>query len=357
MFYKNILRPLLFRRDPEKIHDVAMNVLKTFQPVSKLVQPYFQVKSTALSQNLWTLTFQNPVGLAAGFDKYARALSSWEHLGFGFTEIGTITGREQSGNPKPRLFRLPEDRALINRFGFNNDGAQKSAFRFAEWRKNTNFTIPIGINIGKSKSVDLDQAMDDYLFSFEKLYSYADYFVVNVSSPNTPNLRQLQDGKFLREILSLLEKSNTHHKPILVKIAPDLTWEQVDEVIQVVTDTKIHGIIATNTTILRDGLSSKNAAETGGLSGMPVKNRSTEIIRHIFENTKGKIKIIGVGGIFTGDDAYEKIKAGASLIQIYTGFIYEGPSACKNINTRILELMKRDGFRNISEAIGKEPNG
>lgn len=363
--YKSLIRPFLFQFDSESVHDFVLSRLAHGHTFLKYFKKSFQVNDPALVQTLFNIPFQNPIGLAAGFDKFAKAIPVWNYLGFGFAEIGTVTGMEQPGNNRPRLFRLKKDEALINRFGFNNAGALKTASTLALWKtKKLLHSIPVGINIGKTKIVELKKAKDDYLFSFEKLWAYGDYFVVNVSSPNTPNLRELQDKSFLTDILQILTETNNRHcasagqtpKPILVKIAPDLSLTQIDEVLQVIESTKIHGIVATNTTIERNGLLSDSLLknETGGLSGKPLKKKSTEIIRHIYASTQGKIVIIGVGGIFNGDDAYEKIKAGASLVQIYTGFIYEGPAVCKKIHQRLIELVKRDGFKNIAEAVGKE---
>lgn len=362
--YKNLIRPVLFQLDSESIHDLVLNRLAHHHNVIRYFQDSFQVNDPILAQILFDKTFQNPIGLAAGFDKFAKAIPVWNYLGFGFSEIGTITGEEQSGNERPRLFRLKKDEALINRFGFNNAGALKTASTLAFWEhKELLHGIPIGINIGKSKIVQLEKAKDDYLFSFEKLWAYGDYIVVNVSSPNTPNLRELQDQSYLTEIMRILIDANLKlsalsgqkPKPIFVKIAPDLSYSQIDEVLNVIETTKISGIVATNTTIERNLLRSRAdlTNESGGLSGKPLKKRSTDIIRHIYSSTRGKILIIGVGGIFSGDDAYEKIKAGASLVQLYTGFIYEGPMVCKKANKKLIELVKRDGFKNISEAIGQ----
>jgi dihydroorotate dehydrogenase len=362
--YKSLIRPFLFQFDSETVHEFALRKLAKHYQWLRLFQRAFQFHDPILTQNLFNKTFPNPVGLAAGFDKFAIGIPAWNYLGFGFSEIGTITGLEQPGNPRPRLFRLKKDEALINRFGFNNSGAEKAAAQLDHWEKEGLLhTIPVGINIGKSKIVELDHAKEDYLTSFEKLWPYGDYFVVNVSSPNTPNLRELQDKAFLTDILILLSEKNTRlshenkipPKTILVKIAPDLSLSQIDDVISVVETTGIDGIVATNTTIERNDLRSDPTltGETGGLSGKPLGKRSTEIIRYIYNVTQGKIKIIGAGGIFTAKDAYKKIRAGASLVQIYTGFIYEGPGICRRINKKLAALLKRDGFKNILEAVGR----
>ncbi|KAB2878560.1 quinone-dependent dihydroorotate dehydrogenase [bacterium] len=363
--YKKLIRPLLFQFDSESVHDFILNRLDHNGAFLSYFKKSFQVNDPILNQSIFNRHFPNPIGLAAGFDKYAKAIPAWNYLGFGFAEIGTVTGQEQSGNERPRLFRLKKDQALINRFGFNNAGALKTSTALELWKiKNLLHAIPLGINIGKTKVVELEKAKEDYLLSFETLWTYGDYFVVNVSSPNTPNLRELQDKSFLTDIIQILTESNSRlskisgqlPKPILVKIAPDLNLSQIDDVLQVIESTKISGIVATNTTIERNNLRSDPhlSKEAGGLSGKPLKKRSTEIVRHIYASTQGKILIIGVGGIFTGDDAFEKIKAGASLLQIYTGFIYEGPMVCKKINKRLIELVKRDGFKNITAVVGKE---
>ena len=362
--YKQFIRPILFRFDSESVHDFVIKRLEQHCRLLKTFRSVFQFNHPALHQNVFSRNFVNPVGLAAGFDKFAQGVPVWDSLGFGFAEIGTITGQEQPGNERPRLYRLIKDEALINRFGFNNPGSEKAARTLKAWdEKKILHSIPLGVNIGKTKTVELERAKDDYLLSFEKLWLYADYFVVNVSSPNTPNLRELQDKKFLTDILLALAEKNSHMsrkavvppKAILVKIAPDLSLSQIDDVLSVIETAGVDGIVATNTTVERKNLLSDAnlAKETGGLSGKPLRKTSTEIIRHIYHSTNGKITIIGVGGIFSGDDAYEKIKAGASLVQIYTGFIYEGPAICKKINKRLVELLKQDGFKNISEAIGK----
>ncbi|NUM79486.1 quinone-dependent dihydroorotate dehydrogenase [bacterium] len=361
MVYRSLIRPILFQFDSETIHDFVLRRIISHHRLARAVSPFFTFRHPGLEQTIFDLTFPNPVGLAAGFDKMATGIPAWPSLGFGFSEIGTVTGQAQPGNDRPRLFRLKKDRALINRFGFNNNGALKTASTLQRWQeKNLLHSIPLGINIGKTKIVDLDKAHEDYSFSFKTLWPYADYFVVNVSSPNTPNLRQLQDKSFLTDILKTLSAANgeisgaSKAKPVLVKIAPDLTFEQIDDVLDVIQQTGINGIIATNTTIARENLTSDETLknEQGGLSGKPLQKKSTEIIRHIYKITRGQLAIIGVGGIFTAEDAYEKIKAGASLVQIYTGFIYEGPSICKKINQGLVRLLERDGIRNVADAVG-----
>jgi dihydroorotate dehydrogenase len=285
------------------------------------------------------LSFKNPVGLGAGFDKNAKYLRELETLGFGFVEIGTVTPLPQAGNEKPRLFRLPKDKALINRMGFNNDGVKTIALRLQKSRnQNPNSKMIVGGNIGKNKITPNEEAWKDYETCFKELHPYVDYFVVNVSSPNTPGLRELQEKESLRKILMHLQMINNgkaHAKPILLKIAPDLTQEQLDDVIELAIEIKLDGLVATNTTISRSGLTTHNSRLTtigsGGLSGLPLKQRSTEIVKYISEKTKGQIPIIASGGVFTEEDANEKLSAGASLVQIWTGFIYEGPAIVKKI--------------------------
>lgn len=336
--YKFLLRPLLFRFDPEWIHYLtfrSLRKLNKFQAVSSLLGKQFQVNDPRLEREVFGLKFKNPVGLAAGFDKDAKLYKELSNLGFGFIEIGTVTPKPQAGNEKKRLFRLKADKAIINRMGFNNDGVEAAVERLK-----SNKDILIGGNIGKNKITPNEKAADDYKICFTSLYNYVDYFVVNVSSPNTPNLRELQDKKPLTNLLNSLQILNTEkpkQKPILLKIAPDLTDSQLLDIIDIVKETKIAGVIATNTTISREGLKSEKKNETGGLSGKPLKNRSTEVIRFLSEKSNRAFPIIGVGGIHSPEDALEKLDAGASLIQIYTGFIYEGPGLIKAINKAILK--------------------
>jgi dihydroorotate dehydrogenase len=302
------------------------------------------------------------VGLAAGFDKDGVAAGIWQSLGFGFTELGTVTLHPQPGNPQPRLFRLVEDEAILNRMGFNNQGAEILAQRLEE-KHQQKFMIPVGINLGKSKITPLEEAAEDYLGSFKLLKDYGDYFVVNVSSPNTPGLRSLQDAEQLSKIIAVLNTENTDNKPILIKIAPDLEWDAIADVVNLSQTHKLAGIIATNTTIKRDGLKTQWLPQTGsyitqeagGISGAPLKERSTEVIRWIHQNTQGQLPIIGVGGIFTADDAWEKITAGACLIQVYTGWIYEGPGMVKSILAGLLKKLDQYGLNSISEAVGFKP--
>lgn len=332
-----LIRNLLFRFPPENIHYRVMKGLRFLHKLplgGSLLRAAFDNKTAGLERQVFGLTFKNPVGLAAGFDKDAKYIKELSSLGFGFVEIGTLTPLAQPGNDQPRLFRLPADKALINRMGFNNEGVAAAATRL----KQRPSGLIIGGNIGKNKVTPNESATDDYEKCFHALYDGVDYFVVNVSSPNTPNLRALQEKEPLRQLLQRLQDLNAQQpapKPILLKIAPDLTDEQLDDIIGIVQSTQLAGIVATNTTIRREGLHTPTdeiaAIGAGGLSGLPVKERATEVIRYIHKNSGGKIPIIAVGGIFTAADAREKLDAGASLVQVYTGFIYEGPSIVKNI--------------------------
>jgi dihydroorotate dehydrogenase len=336
--YKLIIRPLLFCFDPEKVHYFTFSLIRFLNKIpgfSALFQSFYEVNDARLKREVFGITFKNPVGLAAGFDKDAKLYQELSNFDFGFIEIGTLTPVGQEGNPKKRLFRLKEDNAIINRMGFNNGGVKEAVERLKK-----NKGVLIGGNIGKNKVTPNEEAVKDYEICFEALFPYVDYFVVNVSSPNTPNLRELQDKKPLTELLQTLQdKNNTkpNQKPVLLKIAPDLTDEQLLDIIDIVNETKIAGVIATNTTISRDGLQSENKSEMGGLSGKPLTKRSTEVIRFLSEKSNRSFPIIGVGGIHSAEDAIEKLNAGASLVQLYTGFIYEGPALVKAINKKILE--------------------
>lgn len=338
------IKKILFQFSPESIHHGVMRGLKVVNtlPFGKnLLDAFCQPRNTGLERQLWGLQFKNPVGLAAGFDKDARYIDELAHLGFGFVEIGTVTPLPQPGNDQPRLFRLPKDGALINRMGFNNEGARAAAKRLQKRRSN----IIVGGNIGKNKVTPNEEAVSDYEKCFHALFDVVDYFVVNVSSPNTPGLRALQEKEPLKQLLHHLQTLNAQKskpKPILLKIAPDLTNEQLNDIIEIVQETNLAGLVATNTTISREDLrSSKEELEkigAGGLSGLPVKQRATEVIRYIHQHSGGKIPIIAVGGIFTAQDAQEKLDAGASLVQVYTGFIYEGPTIVKKICQGLTQL-------------------
>lgn len=365
MLWDSLLRPLLFQADPEATHYAAMNSLQQFARIPGALSTLAartRCQAPGLETNLWGLKFHNPVGLAAGFDKDARWHRELAALGFGFIEVGTITDVEQPGNPKPRLFRLPTDQAILNRMGFNNDGAEKAAARLEQNSPNT----VLGINIGKSKVTPNEQATQSYLSSLRKLWNYADYITVNVSSPNTPGLRQLQDRGPLLELLHALSEENrrlaesevTNPKPLLVKIAPDMSEAQLDDVVDIAFQANLSGIIATNTTISREHLRTRPQTVTdmgaGGISGKPLTERSRQVIRHLYRQTRQKLTLIGVGGIFNGDDAWRMMAAGANLVQVYTGFIYGGPMTVRNINRRLLERMQRESVRHISEIVGQD---
>lgn len=336
--YASLIRPLLFVFDAETIHHFTFRLLQMglkVPGVRILFQKIYSFSYPQLQKQLWGFTFSNPIGLAAGFDKDAKIGTEWKHFGFGFVEIGTITPRPQAGNPKKRLFRLPKDQAILNRMGFNNEGVEVAVARL---QKMDRAGIILGANIGKNKDTPNENAWDDYAICFQKLFPYVDYFVVNVSSPNTPGLRELQEKEPLTRLLKgLMEinKSYPQPKPILLKIAPDLTDAQLDDIIAVVKAAEIHGIIATNTTISREGLETDSEKVTalgaGGISGAPLTQKSTEVIRYLHTRSQGAFPIIGVGGIMKPQDAAEKLAAGASLIQIYTGFVYNGPSFVKKI--------------------------
>ena len=335
--YKNVLKPILFLFDPELVHHFVFKMIKLihFIPgVGKTIRWYYRVDDPSLNRKVFGLNFSNPIGLAAGFDKDAKLYKELSNFGFGFIEIGTVTPERQSGNPKKRLYRLTEDNALINRMGFNNEGVNSVVHRL---KKNKN--VLIGGNIGKNKKTTNENAIDDYKYCFEILFEHVDYFVVNVSSPNTPNLRALQAKKPLTDILNGLQAINNQkdkRKPILLKIAPDLNENQLIDIIDIIKVTNIDGVIASNTTLERKGLRSKDKNQLGGLSGKPLSDKSTEIIRFLSEKSNKSFSIIGVGGIHTAADAKEKIDAGANLIQLYTGFIYEGPGVVKKINKSLI---------------------
>ena len=346
-----LIKPLLFQFDPENVHYFVTRNLKRFNRLpggAKLSRALWDLRDNSLEKEVFGLKFKNPVGLAAGFDKNAEVIGEMADLGFGFIEVGTVTPLPQPGNIKPRMFRLPADQALINRMGFNNKGVDVVAENIAEYRKNAKEWqkgLIIGGNIGKNKVTPNEEAVNDYIKCFDRLFDVVDYFVVNVSSPNTPGLRALQEKEPLMHILNTLQQRNSKNgisRPILLKIAPDLTHEQLDDIVEIVLETKIAGLIATNTTIVREGLrSAKYTEETGGLSGKPLTRASTEVIRYISEKSKGAFPIIGVGGIHSPEDAIDKINAGAELVQLYTGFIYEGPGLISRINKKILSAFAK----------------
>ena len=338
--YKLLIRPILFKFDPEEVHYFTFSFVRFISKipgVSSIIKAIYKENDPRLEREVFGIKFSNPVGLAAGFDKDAKLYKELSDFGFGFIEIGTVTPVGQEGNPKKRLFRLKEDQAIINRMGFNNGGVIEAVERLKQ-----NKGVLIGGNIGKNKVTPNENAVDDYIICFDALFNHVDYFVVNVSSPNTPNLRALQDKEPLTQLLQTLQDRNVTHakpKPILLKIAPDLTDEQLLDIIDIIKTTQIAGVIATNTTISREGLQSESQTEMGGLSGKPLTKRSTEVIRFLSEKSNKAFPIIGVGGIHSADDAIEKLNAGASLVQLYTGFIYEGPALIKAINKKVLEQL------------------
>jgi dihydroorotate dehydrogenase len=360
--YKSLFRPLLFRKDPETSHEMILALLARAEFLSATLEGFYRIQDERLVVSVGPLTFPNPVGLAAGFDKNAVAPRTISGFGFGFIEIGAITAQPQSGNPKPRLYRLPEDDALINRLGFNNEGAEAVSIKLDRLRaRGGKPKIPLGINIGRTKIVETKDAVTDFLSCFERLFHHGDFFTLNVSSPNTPNLRDLQEKNLLRDLVTAVQEKNRqlsahagiHLKPIFVKIAPDMELAQVDEIVEVVESVRLSGIIATNATaFMRENLRSRHRSEPGGLSGRPITNVVTAFIARIYKLTHGRLPIIGVGGIFNAQDAYDKIRAGASAVQIYTGWIYEGPAAVKQINRGLLRLVERDGLKHISQAVG-----
>jgi dihydroorotate dehydrogenase len=365
-FYRTFVRPALFAQDSEEIHNRTLAALGRASRHETLCDALAAFYSAPmLPVEVFGLKFPNPVGLAAGMDKHAAAAPVWPALGFGFSELGGVTWHAQPGNPAPRMFRAVSDEALINRMGFNNPGADALAQKLADWRALGRWPKhPVGINLGKSKITSLEKAAEDYAGSLRLLWPHADFFVVNVSSPNTPNLRQLQDKSALDEILAALQEVNRHaagasrvtSKPILVKVAPDLSFEALDEILELVGPRRLAGVVATNTTIARpesaDAQLQRIYSETGGLSGKPLRSRSTEVVRHLSRQAKGKLPIIGVGGIFDAADAWEKITAGASLVQVYTGLVYEGPAVVGAIVRGLQERLRERGFETLSQAIG-----
>jgi dihydroorotate dehydrogenase len=359
MVYRTLVRPWLFQASPEVAHERALKLaawLGGRRLAREAMETLFVVDDRRLRQTVFGIEFPNPVGLGAGYDKNAVGTQLWPSLGFGFIEIGSVTARPQPGNESPRVFRQVKQRALVNRMGFNNDGADAIAVRVPPLPHR----IPIGVNVGKDRDVELAEAAQSYLVTIEKFRSRADFFVINISSPNTPGLRKLQEKEALDELLGtivgrLCESANPDAAsqkrptvPILLKIAPDLTFDEIDDILELATQHGIAGIVATNTTI------DHPTPSQGGLSGAPLRARATRCVRHIWRHTGGQLPIIGVGGVFTAKDAYEKIRAGASLVEVWTGLIYEGPAIVGNINRGLLRLLERDGFHNIAEAVGTE---
>jgi dihydroorotate dehydrogenase len=352
------VRPLLFRLDPERAHTVTLGVLRLLQPLLR----GSAAPDPVLRQAVYGLRFPNPIGLAAGLDKNAEAPHVWAALGFGFAELGTITAQAQPGNPRPRLFRLPADRALINRLGFNNHGAAAVAGSLAPRLRARPAGIPLGLNLGKSRAAALEDAIEDYLTSFRTLYALGDYFVVNVSSPNTPNLRDLQSADRLAPLLDALQAENRRlaaaqarpMRPLLVKVAPDLSEPELRDLVAVAEASHVAGFVASNTTVQRPSLRApaRLASQTGGLSGAPLRPLATALVATLHRLSAGRLPIIGVGGVFTPADAYEKIRAGASLVQVYTGLIYEGPGLPGALCAGLRTLLARDGFASLAAAVG-----
>lgn len=361
MLYRRMAKPIFFKMDPERAHHLVIDGMNSAARLpggaAALKAMYGVTETPDLAVDLFGLHFPTPVGLAAGLDKNAQAVTGFSSIGFGFMEVGTVTPKGQPGNELPRLFRLPSDEALINRMGFNNEGAEAMADRL---RRLSNRPIPVAVNIGRNKITPNEEAHEDYRRCIRTLYPYADFFVVNISSPNTPDLRSLQHGSGLAFLLEQVKEemavqgAERGSKSLLVKIAPDVTEAELEAMIETLANAGVDGIIATNTTVSRDGLTHRNAGETGGLSGKPLRDRSTEIIRQIYRQTGGKLPIIGSGGIFDSRDAYAKIRAGASLVEIYTALIYEGPEVNRKLHAGLRRLLKADGFGHISEAVGAD---
>jgi dihydroorotate dehydrogenase len=363
-FYRQFVRPALFTQNAEQIHNWTLRALGwtgRHGTASHLLAAFFQAPK--LPAEVFGLKFPNPVGLAAGMDKEAAALPAWDALGFGFTELGAVTWLAQPGNPPPRVFRAIAEDAIVNRMGFNNPGAEAVAQALASWRAKGRWpNHPVGMNLGKSKVTPLAKAAEDYAASLRVLRDHVDFFVVNVSSPNTPDLRRLQDKEALADILAALgevqAETRKPPRPVLVKVAPDLSFEALDEIVALAAGGRIAGLVATNTTIERpqtaDPRLARVYAEAGGLSGRPLRARSTEVVRHLFRQTKGTLPIIGVGGIFNAADAWEKLTAGASLIQIYTGLVFEGPGTPKAIVAGLAKRLSAAGLTSLRQAVGLE---
>jgi dihydroorotate dehydrogenase len=358
--FEKVIRPTLFKLDAERAHELGLKALELglARPPGVSDEEKSRIKEIFGPIKRFGLKFENPLGVAAGFDKNAVVIDQLTALGFGFVEVGTVTYEAQSGNPKPRLFRLPDDQALINRLGFNNEGATVIAARLELLERDR----IVGVNIGRNKNVDNEDSIGNYLKSFNTVHDAADYIAVNVSSPNTPNLRDLQSPENLELLIGELQKRNQQlgSKPLLVKIAPDLTAGDIEAIVDLCLHLDVSGIIATNTTISRDDLKTKNVDEfgAGGLSGQPLAARSNQVIAEIYRHSKGKLPIVGVGGVFTARDAFEKIAAGASLVQAYTGFIYSGPAFAVNVVSGLADIIDGRGFGSIDEAVGSSaPNG
>ncbi len=363
LLYSSLLKPIFFKMDPEKAHHLVIDGMAACGKVpglGALMNGMYGVPDIPeLRTKVLGISFPHPVGLAAGLDKNGVAADGFSSIGLGFAEVGTVTPKGQAGNPQPRLFRLPPDEALINRMGFNNHGADAMAASLARRKINR---IPIAVNIGKNKDTPNELAHEDYQACIRTLYDFGDFFVVNISSPNTQGLRDLQHGDELKKLLDAVmtemeaqaRKRGKETKKVLVKIAPDMSDDQLSHTVATIMDSRVSGIIATNTTLSRDGLSHAHAGETGGLSGRPLTRRSTEVIAAVYRQTGGRLPIIGSGGIFTAQDAYDKIRAGASLVEIYTALIYKGPGLQRELTSGLVECLRKDGYRNIAEAVGAD---
>ena len=346
------LRPWFFRLDPETAHEGSLRALALADALPagrEVLKALFTHRDPSLETEVAGLRFPNPVGLAAGFDKDCRVPCALAALGFGFVEVGTLTARPQPGNPKPRLFRLPASRALVNRMGFNNPGAEAAAARLARMGPHP---VPVGVNIGLNKDADREKAAEEYARCFEVLYPHGDYFAVNVSSPNTDGLRRLQERLRLERILTALQDRNPDGKPVFVKLSPDLEDRELEELLPLLQE-KAAGVVCTNTTVSRAGLPEEAACLQGGLSGAPLKDLSTRMIREVYRRTRGRLPIIGVGGIASAEDAYQKLRAGASLVQVYTGFVYGGPSTASELCRGVARILREHGLSRVGEAVGK----
>lgn len=354
MLYQRFIRPILFRSDPERVHErvLAWSSRLLFPPCVPLLRSCLSVTDPRLSVEWFGLPFENPVGIAAGFDKNSEALLLWDAIGSGAVEIGTVTPQPQLGNPKPRIFRLPEDTALINRLGFPSLGMEKVASTLESEKARTSGSLRFGVNIGKNKDTPLEDAAADYVQLVRRFQSLADYFVINVSSPNTPGLRELQSEEYLRSIISEVSRANEHGVPVLVKLSPDQSEAELLASVDVCMSSEVSGIVAVNTTVSRERLTSQ-ISEAGGLSGDPLFEMSRAAVQSIFEHTEGKMPIIGVGGVRTGERAWQMIESGASLVQLYTGMVYEGPLVVRSINRYLLQKLEQHSLGSVSEARGR----
>ena len=369
MSFESLMRRTVFRLDPERAHEMALRALQAGSPALVPAKGWFQQADPSVRQRLMDLEFPGPVGLAAGYDKYGRAVRAWGRLGFGFCEVGTVTALPQQGNPRPRLFRLPDDQAIVNRMGFNNDGAAVTARRIAAAREGDGAGIPVAVNIGKSKVTPLDEAPHDHLVSYRLLRAVADFVVVNVSSPNTPGLRELQDREHLTAILGALRDEDASMRkrdgrapmPFMVKLAPDLDDALIEDAVDLAGELGLAGVVLTNTTIAREGLThpdAPGASEQGGLSGPPLKARATDAMLVAARRARGSdLLLVGVGGIATADDAWDRIAAGASLVEVWTALVYHGPTLARDITAGLVQRMRREGVGHISELVGSAVGG